>query len=225
MYKKLLSYIVLVSHALAVPTLSARQSDVPYGTVIYSCTRPGVVALTFDDGPFIYTQELLNTLRASGQRATFFVNGQNWGNINNHVSTIRRMVAEGHQVASHTWSHPDLATLDAAGVTSQMRQLEAALSSILGYFPQYMRPPYFSYNDATLRTLGSLGYHVIQCDIDTLDWRYNTPATIGTSYSIYENGLNGGGRISLMHDVHRTTVQTLVPRVLSLLAQRGLRCE
>ncbi|RYP47990.1 hypothetical protein DL768_006037 [Monosporascus sp. mg162] len=225
MYKQVLSYIVLASRALAVPTLSTRQSNVPYGTVIYSCTQPGVVALTFDDGPFIYTEELLNRLRASGQRATFFVNGQNWDNINNHVSTIRRMVAEGHQVGSHTWSHADLATLDAAGVTSQMTQLEAALSSILGYFPQYMRPPYFSYNDATLRTLGSLGYHVIQCDIDTLDWQFNTPATTGMSYTRYENGLNGGGTISLMHDVHQTTVGALVPRVLSLLAQRGLRCE
>lgn len=118
-----------------------------------------------------------------------------------------------------------MATLDAAGITSQMTQLEAALLNILGEFPQYMRPPYFSYNDATLQTLGSLGYHVIQCDIDTLDWQNDTPDTVGASYAIYENGLNAGGTISLMHDVHQTTVETLVPQVLSLLAQRGLRCE
>lgn len=55
----------------------------------------------------------------------------------------------------HSWSHADLTTLDAAGITSEMTQLEAALLNILGEFPQYMRPPYFSYNDATLQVRDS----------------------------------------------------------------------
>ncbi len=102
MYKLAFAYVALLSRALAAPSLSTRQSNVPYGTAIYSCTQPGVVALTFDDGPYAFTEELLDDLAASGQRATFFVNGQNWDNINNHVSTIQRMVAGGHQVGSHT---------------------------------------------------------------------------------------------------------------------------
>ena len=102
MHKLIAWYAVLLSRAFAVPTISARQSSVPYGSVIYSCTQPGVVALTFDDGPFVYTEELLDSLAANGQKATFFINGQNWDNINNHVSTIQRMVADGHQVGSHT---------------------------------------------------------------------------------------------------------------------------
>ncbi len=123
------------------------------------------------------------------------------------------------------WSHADLGTLDAAGITFEMTQLETALLNILGEFPQYMRPPYFYYNDAVLRTLGGLGYHVVDRDIDTYDWQNDSPGAIGTSSALYENGLNAGGTLSLMHDVHQTTVETLVPDVLNMLAQRGLKCE
>ncbi|ORY59957.1 uncharacterized protein BCR38DRAFT_459964 [Pseudomassariella vexata] len=222
MHIQLLFGVVLLSHALAAPLILERQSSIPYGTVITRCTQPGVVALTFDDGPFIYTEELLDTIAASGFRVTFFVNGNNYDNINNHASTIQRMVAEGHQVGSHTWDHGDLATMDTAGITSEMTQLEDALVGILGFFPQYMRPPYFSYNDNTLATLGDLGYHVIQADIDTLDWQNSTPSTIGGSEEIYEEGLENGGTLSLMHDVYQTTVETLVPQAIKDIQGRGL---
>lgn len=122
-------------------------------------------------------------------------------------------------------NHADLGALDDGGVRAEMTQLESALLDILGYFPQYMRPPYFSYHEGTLQTLGSMGYHVIQCDIDSQDWQHQTPDTIGASFAEYEAGLNSGGSLSLMHDVHQTTVQYLVPQVLNLLSERGLRCK
>ena len=103
-----------------------------------------------------------------------------------------------------------------------MTQLEDALLGILGYFPQYMRPPYFSYNDAVLSTLGGLGYHVIQADIDTLDWQYNSPSTIGTSATIYQNGLNAGGTISLSHDPLPDTVHTLVQQMINDIKAKGV---
>lgn len=128
------------------------------------------------------------------------MNGQNYDSIYNYESVIQRMVANGHQVASHTWDHADLATLDQAGVVSEMTQLETALLSIIGKFPTYMRPPYTSYTSETLSILGGLGYHVITYNIDTLDWEY---ATYGdtTSLGVFESGLNAGDTISLEHDV------------------------
>ena len=103
-----------------------------------------------------------------------------------------------------------------------MTQLEDALMSIIGKFPTYMRPPYFAYNDQTLQTLGGLGYRAIQADIDTLDWQNNNPGSIGQSATIYANGLDSGGSISLAHDVHQTTAQSLVPAMISAIQQRGL---
>lgn len=90
---------------------------------------------------------------------------------------IKRMVAEGHQIASHTWSHQDLSTLDATTFQNQMVYNEMAFNNILGYFPTYMRsvlftsslsasltktcrPPYSSCDDTCAARLKALGYHV-----------------------------------------------------------------
>ena len=97
---------LLPATALAAPALSTRQSNVPYGPVIWSCNQPGVVALTFDDGPYIFTSQLLDTLAGSGHRATFFANGDNWDNIWNRQPLIHRIVDEGHQIGSHTYVQP-----------------------------------------------------------------------------------------------------------------------
>lgn len=93
---------VLIIGAAASPVVQ-RQSTVPVGTIISSCTVSGVFALTFDDGPFMYTEQVLDTLAANNVKATFFLNGMNYGNIYDYTSTVQRMVAEGHQVGSHTY--------------------------------------------------------------------------------------------------------------------------
>ncbi len=84
---------------------AAADSSVPVGSIIDRCTQPGTVALTFDDGPHIYTAQILDTLRANNVRATFFINGDNWSNIFNadNQALVRRMIAEGHQIGSHTY--------------------------------------------------------------------------------------------------------------------------
>ena len=81
--------------------------------VYSSCTTPNTVALTFDDGPYIYEGEIVNTLNNAGVKATFFVNGNNWDCIydDNVVSSLKAAHAAGHLIGSHTWSHADLTTL------------------------------------------------------------------------------------------------------------------
>lgn len=93
-----------VQAAKAVPFAAAAGSSVPFGTIINSCTVPGTVALTFDDGPYIYTSQVLDTLKNNNVHATFFVNGDNWSNILsvNDEALVHRMIAEGHQIGSHT---------------------------------------------------------------------------------------------------------------------------
>ena len=97
----------------AAAAAAAGDSAVPVGTIITSCTEPGVVALTFDDGPYIYTGQILDTLKASDVPATFFVNGDNWANILSESSRalVQRYLDEGHQIGSHTYvvlSYPSL---------------------------------------------------------------------------------------------------------------------
>jgi peptidoglycan/xylan/chitin deacetylase (PgdA/CDA1 family) len=81
---------------------SSGKRSLPVGQVIYSCTVPGTVALTFDDGPYDYTIDLLNELEAAGHRVTFFQNGQNYGYIYDYATTLQRQIAGGHQIGSHT---------------------------------------------------------------------------------------------------------------------------
>lgn len=90
--------------AAVAPSAAAAGSSVPIRTIITSCTVPGTVALTFDDGPYIYTAQVLDTLKSNNVHATFFVNGDNWANILNadDQALVHRMIAEGHQIGSHT---------------------------------------------------------------------------------------------------------------------------
>lgn len=87
-------------------TNNTSLSLVPIGAVINHCTVPGTIALTFDDGPYIYTARMLDTLAAHGAIATFFLNGVNKGSIDGFPELVQRALAEGHQLGSHTCASP-----------------------------------------------------------------------------------------------------------------------
>jgi peptidoglycan/xylan/chitin deacetylase (PgdA/CDA1 family) len=145
--------------------------NVPYGVSISHCSQNGYVALTFDDGPYIYTSDMLDLLKRNNVSATFFVVGANGGKgqIENpstgYPDIIRRMILEGHQVGSHTWSHQDLATTTAVQMHEQVVWNEMAFVDILGFFPTYLRPPYTDWTPDTLSYLSSMGYHVVGADL------------------------------------------------------------
>jgi len=193
------------------------------GTIITSCTVSGVVALTFDDGPYIYTQSIVDKLTAAGHRATFFQNGQNYDSIYNYNSTLQSMLTGGHQIASHTWSHKDLATLTAAEITSEMTQLEAAHLAIIGKAPTYMRPPFLSTNQLAIDTLKGLGFLIIEVDNDTQDWAEGPIGEIDLSIQWYEGNLTAGHSLSLNHDPFQPTADTFVPAIITYLGSKGLK--
>ncbi|KAF8438309.1 hypothetical protein BGX38DRAFT_1209932 [Terfezia claveryi] len=209
-----------------------KLGNVPYGVTLSACTVPGTVALTFDDGPYIYTQRLLDILNGRGVKATFFFNGDNWGPAitvdSDAQQVIRNTYNTGHQIASHTWSHPDLDTLSADGIQSQMNELESALLNIIGRYPTYMRPPYLNCGAICLSTLNTLGYHVISTNLDTLDWQFNTPSTNWQSQQIFSNAIssiNGssGSWNVLAHSVHESSVDLLAGYMIDLAIAKGYR--
>jgi peptidoglycan/xylan/chitin deacetylase (PgdA/CDA1 family) len=105
------------SMALASPHVK-RGTVAADGKIWTSCVDPGVISLTFDDGPYIYTQSIVDQLTAAGHQATFFQNGklaqlemekgadkllgQNWDSIYNYNDTLKSMISGGHQIGSHT---------------------------------------------------------------------------------------------------------------------------
>ncbi|KAI9373021.1 glycoside hydrolase/deacetylase [Aspergillus egyptiacus] len=214
-----------------------KNGNVPYGpTAIRSCTTPGTVALTYDDGPNQYTRDLLDLLDKYEAKVTFFVTGNNngKGQIDSPevpwASLIQRMVVTGHQVASHTWSHQDLDKISQVQRRTQLLWNEVALRNILGAFPTYMRPPYSSCTTDTgcLSDMGDLGYHVVLYDIDTEDYSHDSPEAIQRSKDIFDENLaraKGSHKswLVIAHDVHEQTVHNLTEHMLKKLKADGYR--
>ncbi|RPA82141.1 glycoside hydrolase/deacetylase [Ascobolus immersus RN42] len=204
-----------------------KPGSLPYGVPIATCKIPGVIALTFDDGPYIYTNALLNMLKAKKAKATFFVNGLNWGPdimVYDNRNRINRMRYEGHQIGSHTYNHADLSTLSYAGVQAEMTALEAPLTSILGKFPTYMRPPYLNCANNCPAALNDLGYHIIQTDLDTQDWQGDAEMSKQIFKQMVDaRSLSEPGYVVLAHDVHEATVHQLAEYMVDYAQSKGLR--
>ncbi|KAF2024409.1 glycoside hydrolase/deacetylase [Setomelanomma holmii] len=211
-----------------------QKGNVAYGGGgIYGCQNPGTVAITYDDGPYIYTNQVLDQFAEYGFKATFFVTGNNNGkgpidSTASWSSVIQRMVAEGHQVASHTWSHQDLSVITDEQRIDQMVKNEMAIRNILGKYPTYMRPPYSSCNDACQNTLKSLGYVVSYFDLDTDD--YNQLSNIQVAKDNFKRildetpgGPQSGDRLAIAHDIHEATALSLTGYMLQYLRDSGYR--
>ncbi|KAF9116125.1 hypothetical protein BGX27_004708 [Mortierella sp. AM989] len=196
-------------------------------TIITRCTIPGTIAITFDDGPFLYTDGLLDILQSRAIKATFFMNGNTYGRIEDFAASVKRAYQDGHQVASHTWDHKDLTSLSQSDALGEMTMLEDAFKKIIGVRPTYMRPPFGSLNAPVLEMLDQRNYTVITWDTDTQDWAH--PTDFEASYKLYETLLNNAedikqpGHIVLQHEVNQVTALQVAPMAIDLALVRGYK--
>jgi len=216
-----------------------KVGTVPYGGEgIYECVVKGDVAITYDDGPIQdYTNHILDIFKSYNAKATFFVTGNNInkGQIDitpAHTATIQRAYADGHQIASHTWTHLDLSAISSADRKNQMWKNEMALRNILGFFPTYMRPPYSSCTAASgcETDMANLGYHVTYFNVDTDDYNQDSPSQIQNSKNWFRGNITAGGAtaannqwLSIAHDIHQQTAYNLTDYMLSTLTSLGYR--
>lgn len=171
------------------------------------------MALTFDDGPNAQTSRLLGILADRGVKATFFMVGQS---VASNPAIARAAADAGHQLGNHTWRHPDLTTLDAAGVRDQLASTENAIEEATGIVPTIQRPPYGAWDETVKSVSGDLGLSLILWDVDTLDWQHRDPAK---TLEIVKANTHRGS-IVLMHDIHSTSVDA-VNDVISYLQGEG----
>jgi peptidoglycan/xylan/chitin deacetylase (PgdA/CDA1 family) len=175
-------------------------------------------AITFDDGPHgTLTPRLLDILRERNVKATFFMVGQN---VAAYPAIVKRMVEEGHEVASHSWSHPQLTALGAEGVRSQLRRTHDAIEQACGVAPVLYRPPYGATRLTQRRSImDEFGYPTILWDVDPLDWQH--PRTV---QKVRDRVLRGTrrGSIVLLHDIHASTIDA-VPAILDELIARDFK--
>jgi peptidoglycan/xylan/chitin deacetylase (PgdA/CDA1 family) len=144
------------------------------------------------------------------------------GCIYGQRAAVQNAYKAGHQIASHSWSHPqNFGSMSANDLRSQMEKLENALANIIGKKPTYMRPPYLATGGSVLSTMKTMGYRVITDDIDTGDWNNQTPQQSQQKFT--QAGASGNGHIPLMHETYASTVNTLVPWLINWAKTNNLK--
>jgi peptidoglycan/xylan/chitin deacetylase (PgdA/CDA1 family) len=171
-----------------------------------------LVALTFDDGPSLYTPSVLRALRRAHARATFFVVGIH---IAGREPVLRRAVTAGDEIGDHSWDHPPLPS------HWQLHRTGLVVRRAAGVRPCLFRPPYGLVDRRLLRAAASLRMTTVEWDVDTSDWAGLRPKQIAKHVLRAVRP----GSIVLMHDgggVRSRTVKAL-PRILRGLRRRGYR--
>lgn len=127
-----------------------------------------LVALTLDDGPDpTHTPAVLALLRKYGIRATFFLVGENAAD---QPGLVREIAAEGHHLANHTWTHPDLRRLSEAQVRDELARTSDVLQAAAGKPPTWFRAPGGDWSPVALRTSSDLGMRPMGWSVDPRDW-------------------------------------------------------
>ncbi|MGW7489849.1 polysaccharide deacetylase family protein [Streptomyces sp. NPDC054786] len=172
------------------------------------------IYLTFDDGPHpLYTPDILRILHRHEVRATFFVIGENAVEF---PGLLYDIADEGHAVANHTWTHPQLTTLPPGAVRSELGRTSSLIEDILGTAPDLARAPYGEWDDPALSICNDLGMSPVGWAVDSQDWTVPGAGTI--AYTVLEE--MHPGAIVLSHDgggERRQTVEALewyLPRLL-----------
>ena len=181
-----------------------------------SCNVQGThIAITFDDGPHpTLTPRLLDMLKERGVKATFYVIGKN---VVLYPGIMQRIVAEGHEIGNHSYTHPALTKCSPGKITEEITKTNEAIQQACGAKPTTMRPPYGATNAAITKRLNDeFGLAVIMWSVDPLDWKIRKASHV--SNHILQNTKSGA--IVLAHDIHPSTIDAM-PAALDGLISKG----
>ena len=175
------------------------------------------IAMTFDDGPSAtLTPKLLDLLAAHHIKATFFVIGEN---VAEHSEIVARAAREGHEIANHSWSHPNFGKMSDEGVRRQLQQTDDAIKNATGKRPTLMRPPYGAITAREKRWIhNEFGYDIIIWDVDPYDWKRPGPAVVRARILKETRP----GSIVLSHDIHPGTIEAM-PSTFDELEAKGFK--
>ncbi|MBV9391007.1 MAG: polysaccharide deacetylase family protein [Verrucomicrobia bacterium] len=196
---------------------SSEKPVVKAGTYSQVHVDQPYIAMTFDDGPSAEnTPRLLQILKERNIKATFFLIGQNAAA---NPNVVRQILAEGHEIGNHSWTHPQLSKLSDDRVRAEISKTQEAIKDACGFVPTLLRPPYGAITAHQKQWIeDQLGLNVILWSVDPLDWKRPGAAVI--SHRIL--GGVAPGAIVLSHDIHKQTVDAM-PATLDALIQRGYK--
>jgi peptidoglycan/xylan/chitin deacetylase (PgdA/CDA1 family) len=195
------------------------------------------MVLTFDDGPDdTYTVKVLDILKEKNVKATFFINTNNAINVEDNVApqlAIRRIVDEGHELGSHSVTHPALALQTPAGMEEELAGVERTVCRILGAKAPRLTLFRAPFGDPYLGPLHGVGYdwiapivakHAVHIGwaIDSNDWRFpDAPDAVFNSVSgLLKTAGEGSWGVMLMHSINPQTVAAL-PKIIDYIRSHG----
>lgn len=168
-----------------------------------------MIALTFDDGPhWTNTKKVVDLLTEYNARSTFFMVGNRVEELPGVVQYVKEA---GNEVASHTYSHKDLANISEEEFWSEIRKANEAIYAAIGETPVYIRPPYGSRNEFVMNNMPLVA---VCWNVDSEDWKSRDRDAIVKQ--VMKDA--GDGRIVLMHDIHTFTVEAvelLLPKLIA----------
>ena len=181
------------------------------------------VALTFDDGPAEpFTEQVLEVLRKHQVPATFFVCGKN---AEKYPDLLRRIVAEGHEVGNHTYSHLFVYFKSRRRMAEEIDRTQAIIEKITGIRPRVFRPPYGARWFGLVPTLQERGMHLILWSATGYDWKRDLPGITRATLQELKPGA-----IMLLHDgrdarpaseIDRSRTVSALPAIIAGARQQG----
>ncbi|MFY9643470.1 MAG: glycosyltransferase [Rhodomicrobium sp.] len=193
--------------------------------------KPGKLALTFDDGPSAeWTPKVLEILKEKGVHATFFIIGEN-GAANPRL--VQRILAEGHELGNHTFTHPNLGETPDSVAGLELNATQRLIEALTGRSTRLFRPPYFGDAEpstaqeiAPMEVAERLGYLTVGLKVDPDDWQAKvTPDDIVKT--VIAEATNPDpekrGQVILLHDGggERWRTVAALPRVIDEMRGRG----
>jgi peptidoglycan/xylan/chitin deacetylase (PgdA/CDA1 family) len=175
-----------------------------------------MVCLTFDDGPHpVHTPRLLDALRDYGIRATFFLVGKE---AEKHPELVQRIVANGHVVGHHSYSHSDPSATTARELIREVETCDRIFRTTVPAGAALFRPPYGKLTFRKMAGLWQAGKRIVLWSVDPKDYACDSDAALASR--LKSIGLRGGD-IVLLHDVHPHAAGAL-PELVAMAARANL---
>lgn len=168
------------------------------------------VAISFDAawGSDV-TLKLLDTLKKHNIKTTFFL-VKFW--MEENPDMTKRIAKAGHEIGNHSATHPNMGSLSVKDIRKEIKDTHDKIKELTGQDANLFRPPFGDYSDTLIETLNDMGYHVIQWDVDSLDWKDLS------ANAIYDRVIKGikPGSIVLFHNNGKHTAEALEPIIKEL---------
>ena len=161
------------------------------------------------------TNDLLSILAKHNIKTTFFMTG---GWVESYPEDVKAISDAGHDLGNHSENHKQMSQLSAEECKDEIQKVHDKVKELTGKDMFLFRPPYGDYNDTLLEAANGLGYHVIQWDVDSLDWKdYGADAIVS---KVVDHPHLGNGSIILMHN-GATYTKDALEQVITGLTDKG----